>query len=90
MIVIGGGAGGLAFSHAFQKIGIDHVVLEKGVIAPPWGASLSLWAHGSRILEQIDCLDALEAACLPFKDMVVRSKDGRAFAKDAFFDMMVE
>lgn len=90
VILVGGGVGGLAFSHAFQRVGIDHVVLEKGVVAPPWGASISMWAHGSRILEQIGCLEALEAACLPLKNMLVRSKDGRAFAQDTFFDMMVE
>lgn len=90
VIVVGGGVAGLAFSHAFQKVGIGHIVLEKGVVAPPWGASISMWAHGSRILQQLDCLDALEAACLPLKNMITRSKDGRAFAQDTFFDMMVE
>lgn len=90
VIIVGGGVGGLSFSHAFQKLGIDHVVLEKGVVAPPWGASISMWAHGSRILQQLDCLDALEAACLPLKHMITRTKDGRAFAKDTFFDMMTE
>ncbi|OCK84466.1 FAD binding domain-containing protein [Lepidopterella palustris CBS 459.81] len=90
VIIVGCGVGGLAFSHAFQKAGIDHVVLEKGIIAPPWGASISMWAHGARILQQIDCLEALEAACLPLKNMIARSKDGKAFAEDTFFDMMVE
>lgn len=80
----------MAFSHAFQRVGIDHVVLEKGVVAPAWGASISMWAHGSRILQQIGCLDALEAACVPLKDIVVRAKNGKTFVRENFFDMMVE
>jgi 2-polyprenyl-6-methoxyphenol hydroxylase-like FAD-dependent oxidoreductase len=36
VIIAGGGIGELAFSFAFQKIGINHVLLEKGEIASPW------------------------------------------------------
>jgi FAD dependent monooxygenase len=88
VIIAGGGIGGLAFSLAFQKIGIDHVLLEKGDIAPPWGASISLWAQGSRILQQLDCLDALQESSLPLKNMVTRTKYGKAFAEANLFELI--
>jgi len=90
VIIAGGGIGGLAFSLAFQKIGIDHILLEKGEIAPPWGASISLWAQGSRILQQLDCLDALEKTSLPLKNMETRAKDGKAFAEANLFELIAE
>jgi len=90
VIIVGGGVAGLALSHSLQKISIDHVVIEKGIIAPEWGASISLWANGSRILQQLGCLDALESACLPLKNWTTRTKDGKAFTKNTFFDMMVD
>lgn len=87
-IIIAGG--GLAMSHALIRAGIDHVVLEKGVVAPDWGASLSLWGNGSRILHQIGCLQALEAEALPLKMLHVRNPAGKAFSAEPFFDMMRE
>ncbi|EFQ99799.1 FAD binding domain-containing protein [Nannizzia gypsea CBS 118893] len=90
VIIAGAGVAGLAFSHALLRAGIDHIVLEKGVVAPDWGASISLWGNGSRILSQIGCLDALEADALPLKVLHVRGPDGKAFSEEAFFDMMRE
>ncbi|KAI0456729.1 FAD binding domain-containing protein [Xylaria acuta] len=90
VIIAGGGVAGLAMSHALLRAGIDHVILEKGVVAPDWGASISLWGHGSRILSQIGCLEALEDAALPLKMLHTRGIDGKAFSEEPFFDMMKE
>ena len=90
IIIAGGGVAGLTMSHALVRAGIDHVVLEKGVVAPEWGASISLWGNGSRILHQIGCLEALEAEALPLKMLHVRNPAGKAFSAEPFFDMMLE
>jgi 2-polyprenyl-6-methoxyphenol hydroxylase-like FAD-dependent oxidoreductase len=90
VIIAGAGVAGLAISHALLRAGIDHVVLEKGVVAPDWGSSISLWGNGSRILAQIGCLEALEAEALPLKVLHVRGPDGKVFSEEAFFDMMLE
>ena len=90
VIVAGGGVSGLVITHALNKAGIDHLILEKGVIAPDWGASISLWGHGSRILAQLGVLDALEAEALPLKILHTRDFDGKAFSEEGFFDMMLE
>ena len=86
VIIVGGGVGGLAAAHAFQKANIDHVVLEKGVIAPPRGASIGIYPHGSRILKQIDCLEAVEAECYPLGKSMNLLPDGRIIAKSDFFN----
>lgn len=44
VVIAGAGVGGLVISHALTRAGIEHVVLEKGVVAPNWGASISIWA----------------------------------------------
>lgn len=90
VIIAGGGVAGLVISHALTRAGIDHVVFEKGVVAPEWGASISLWGNGARILDQINCLDAIEAAAIPLKDLHIRGSDGKVFCGAPFFDMMLE
>lgn len=90
VIIAGAGVAGLAISHALYQAGIDHVVLEKGIVAPAWGASISLWGNGSRLLSQIGVLDALESQCVPLKILHTRSPNGQAFSEEAFFDMMKE
>lgn len=90
IIIAGGGVAGLAMSHALVRAGIDHVVLEKGVVAPEWGASISLWGNGSRLLHQIGCLQALEAEALPLKMLHVRNPAGKVFSAEPFFYMMRE
>ena len=90
VIIVGAGVSGLAMSHALLHAGVDHVVLEKGVVAPDWGASISMWGNGSRILSQLGVLDALEAQALPLKILHTRGPTGKAFSEEAFFDMMLE
>ncbi|KAL7783646.1 hypothetical protein V8C37DRAFT_413647 [Trichoderma ceciliae] len=63
VIVVGGGVAGLIASNTLQKLGIDHVVLEKhSNIAPPLGAGISMWPHGLRILHQLGYLPAIQNA----------------------------
>ncbi|RYP77149.1 hypothetical protein DL769_003494 [Monosporascus sp. CRB-8-3] len=90
VIISGGGVGGLVISHALTRAGIDHVVLEKGIVAPDWGASISIWAHGARIFQQIGCWEALRAACLPLKMIYVRGQDGKAYSAEPYFEMMLK
>lgn len=43
IIAVGGGVRGLVASNALQKLGVDHVVLEKySDVAPPIGAGISM------------------------------------------------
>ena len=78
VVVVGAGVTGLTASHALQKAGIDHVVLEKGdEAAPSLGTSIAIYPHGSRLLEQFGCLKAAEATTAPYKRYVSRMPDGK-------------
>ncbi|OJD31006.1 fad binding domain-containing protein [Diplodia corticola] len=87
VIVVGGGVGGLVASHVLQKAGIDHVVLEsKAEAAPAEGASIAIYPHGSRILEQIGVLDAARKLCVPMDQAIMRWPDGSRLSSVPFFD----
>ena len=91
VIVIGGGVTGLTAAHALKKANIDHVVLERGTDpASPTGASIAIYPHGSRILKQIGCLKAAEAACMPMKSFINRNPGGKAIVDSSFFDFVME
>ena len=51
VVIVGAGVSGLTLAHALGLAKIDFILLEKGVVAPPWGTSISskairysLWA----------------------------------------------
>ena len=68
-IVVGGGVTGLVASHAFAKAGIEHVVLERGSeAAPPHGASIAIYPHGARILQQLGLLESTTLIADPLED----------------------
>ncbi|KAL9030775.1 MAG: hypothetical protein Q9196_001125 [Gyalolechia fulgens] len=68
-VVVGGGVTGLVASHAFTKAGIDHIVLERGCeAAPPAGASLAIYPHGARILQQLGLLERTQKIADPLED----------------------
>ncbi|EAQ92008.1 hypothetical protein CHGG_00243 [Chaetomium globosum CBS 148.51] len=91
VIVVGGGVVGLTASHCLQKAGIDHVVLEKrAVVAPPEGASIALYPHGSRILHQLGCFEAVEKACVPGRNWLTRYPDGKKFMDNGYFQHLQE
>lgn len=77
---------GLTLAHALEKAKIDYVLLDKGIVAPPWGTSITIHPHGCRILHQIDCLDAVSDQCAPMEVFHQRDSSGRSFLQDNFFD----
>ena len=91
VIVVGAGVAGLTAAHALRKAHIDHVVLERGSDpAPPTGASIAIYPHGARILEQIGCLDAAKNGCVPMEGFVNRMPDSRAIVDSKFFKYVKE
>jgi 2-polyprenyl-6-methoxyphenol hydroxylase-like FAD-dependent oxidoreductase len=89
VVIVGAGIAGLTASHCLQKAGIDHVVLERrSEIDPSEGASFAVYPHGARILHQIGCLKAVEAACKPCSRFFSRGPDGRAMSDNGYFGHM--
>ncbi|KAL5084590.1 hypothetical protein Trisim1_011592 [Trichoderma cf. simile WF8] len=78
IIVVGGGVAGIVASNALQRLGVDHVVLEKySDIAPPLGAGISMWPHGLRVLHQLGYLPAIQKASVPISRFCSRNPSGR-------------
>ncbi|KAL8826055.1 MAG: hypothetical protein Q9170_007553 [Blastenia crenularia] len=87
VIVVGGGVAGLTAAHCLHKANIDHVVLERGDDpAPPTGASIAIYPHGARILDQLGCLQSARKACSPMIGFVNRMPDGKTIVDSKFFD----
>lgn len=58
VIIVGGGPAGLGLAHCLHKAGIDYVVLERSEeICNTDGASLALWPHNGRIMDQLGLLE---------------------------------
>lgn len=90
VIVVGAGVAGLTASHCLQKANIDHVVVERGVVAPQEGASIAIYPHGCRILAQICALDAAKKACMPMDRWKNRRADGKVVMDNGFFHHVKE
>ena len=86
VLIVGAGIGGLTLAHALDKANIDYVLLDKGVVAPAWGTSITIHPHGCRILHQIECLDAVSEECAPMGVFYQRNSSGKSFLQDNFFD----
>jgi 2-polyprenyl-6-methoxyphenol hydroxylase-like FAD-dependent oxidoreductase len=69
-----------------HKAGIEHIVLERrDNVAPPEGASIAMYPHGARILHQLGCLTAVQAACVPSERWWYRGPDGKNIMDNGFF-----
>ncbi|KAJ2980239.1 hypothetical protein NUW58_g7001 [Xylaria curta] len=90
VIIVGGGVAGLALAHCLEKANVDYILLEKGVIAPTWGTSISMHPNGCRILDQIGALDEVEKYCVPMNRFFNRGPDGHPFVYDYFFKSVLE
>jgi 2-polyprenyl-6-methoxyphenol hydroxylase-like FAD-dependent oxidoreductase len=55
-IIIGGSIAGLSLANMLERVGIEFIVLEAYKdIAPQAGASIAIYPHFARILDQIGC-----------------------------------
>ncbi len=55
VIIVGAGISGLVLAHALELAKIDFIVLEKGVVAPPWGTSITSKLIGSILVSSDMC-----------------------------------
>lgn len=76
-IIVGGGPNGLCLAHALHLAGIDYTLLERGgEIVKQDGASLALWPHSVRILDQLGLLDEARKHYFPIKTKHNHRPDG--------------
>lgn len=91
VIVVGAGIAGLTLSNALQRAGIDHVVLEKHRnVVYPSGASIGIWPNGSRLLDQLGCLESIKKSCSEMEVSYNRDQKGKAFITSKLFDEIIK
>ena len=88
VIIIGAGVTGLTLAHSLEKSNIDYLVLDKGVVAPSFGTTITMQPHGCRILHQIGVLDAVLAQCSTMGGAHCRTPSGKSFAHNDFFGVV--
>ncbi|KAH7551418.1 hypothetical protein BM1_09734 [Bipolaris maydis] len=77
VIIVGGSVAGLTLANLLQNLGIDFIVLEAyNDVAPQLGASIGLYPHGLRILDQIGCYEDISRLASPFSNITARNEDG--------------
>ncbi|KAJ5355557.1 FAD binding domain-containingprotein [Penicillium cataractarum] len=80
IVIVGGGIAGLTLANMLEKFDLDYVLLEShGTIAPVVGASIGLFPNGLRILDQIDCYQAIEQIFeggIPYNSQNTRDENG--------------
>ena len=55
VIIVGAGVSGLVLAHALGLAKIDFILLEKGVVAPPWGTSITSKVVDSAVVPSNSC-----------------------------------
>ena len=91
VLIAGGSVAGMALANMLERYSIEYELFEKhAIIAPQLGASIAIIAHGSRILEQLDCLDTIEAISTPVNKIISTGPDGRQISRHAQFGDYME
>lgn len=91
VIIVGGGPAGLGLAHCLSKAGIDYVILERNeTISNTEGASLALWPHNGRILDQLGLLEAAQEIDCHIKNKVNLRHDGSILAKNNMMEAIGE
>lgn len=66
VIIVGGALTGLTLAIMLEQLGIDFELLESHPeICPDVGAGIFIWPDGSRILDQLGCLDTFPVDGVP-------------------------
>lgn len=86
VIVVGGGLSGLGLAHSLTKAGIDFVVLERGDdLTPTVGASLAMWPHNVRVLDQLGLLKPTQEIDCRIKNKCNVKMDGTLMQRNNMF-----
>lgn len=91
VIIAGGGPVGLTMAHALTAAGIDFVLLERyHSFETDNGASVALWPHNVRLLDQLGLLVRAKAIYLPVHRKLNLKPDGTVIADTAMLDTVEE
>lgn len=82
--IVGGGIGGLATAIALHRAGFDVAVYEQAPEIREVGASLTLWANATWVLQQLGLDKAVYADAAMLNEMQVRTANGKLLVRSKF------
>lgn len=88
VIIVGAGVAGLTLAHCLERASIDYLVLDKGVIAPPFGTTITMQPHACRILDQLGILEDVVRSCSAMGRCYYRTSSGKCFLENDFFPLV--
>ena len=77
IIIAGGGVGGLTLALELHRLGIESEVFESTRELKPLGVGISILPHASKILTELDIVDALLEHCLIATESVYYNRFGQ-------------
>lgn len=87
VVVVGGGPVALMAAHALDRAGIDYVVLERRTeLDTDSGASVALWPHNVRLLDQLDLLEEARETYMPVLYKRNLRRDGSELSRSNMFE----
>ncbi|KAK6076024.1 FAD binding domain-containing protein [Seiridium cupressi] len=86
-IVVGGGPVALTAAHALSKAGIDYIILERRkALDVDSGASVAVWPHNVRLLDQLGLLEEAERTYMPVHNKRNVRRDGTELSRSNMFE----
>lgn len=77
-IIVGGSVAGLTLAHAFERIGVEYVLLERrDSIAPNLGAGIMICPNGATILDQLGVYDTMGTILSPIRSQTTTISPGK-------------
>ena len=86
ILIAGGGIGGLALAKAFEKIGLDYVILEKAARISEIGAGITIWSNGTHCLKELGLKNEFEQKTSPLNEGIIQNHKGQILAVLDFSD----
>lgn len=86
-IVVGGGPVALMAGHALSQAGIDYLILERrNQLDTDSGASVAVWPHNVRLLDQLGLLDEALNTYMPVRNKRNLRRDGSELSRSNMFE----
>ena len=91
VIIVGAGPTGLVMGNMLRVANIDFIILERYAnVVTQSGATIMLWPHATRILDQLGLMDIATRNTLPLHTKTVITHKGRQVSSDPAFRMIEE
>ena len=85
-IIAGGGIGGLATALAFEKIGLDYIVLEQASEIKEIGSGITIWSNGLNCLKELGLEQPFKTKAYHADHLFIHTQQGKTLAHISFKD----